>query len=265
MGVFKDLSGQVFNNVRVNKYLGDSKWECTCLKCGKPVIKTTVQAKIGSQCFNCWKNSINENYFSSIDTEDKAYYLGFLWADGYCSIKHEVLKIDLQEEDKELLEKMKRDWNYSGNITSYTAKLGQSYRSKESEVFRIAVKIIPFIKSVYDLGVVPHREKARFPFDKVPEKYYRDFIRGYFDGNGSVSLSCHCIDICGGTNILQDIGDIITKNGFKCNYHYRRPDNKDNITLFIRGKRDERREFLDWIYKDARVYLERKYKKYLEF
>ena len=38
-----------------------------------------------------------------------------------------------------------------------------------------------------------------------------------------------------------------------------------NVTLYVRGKRDERREFLDWIYKNARVYLERKYKKYLEF
>lgn len=265
MPAFKDLTGKIFGNVEVNKYLGESKWECTCLSCGKTVIKTTVQAKLGGKCANCYKNSINEDYFSSINTPDKAYYLGFLWADGYCSIKHQVLKIDLQEEDKELLEKMKADWNYSGNITSYTAKLGKSYRSKESQVFRIAIKPIKFIEKVYKLGVTPHREKAPFPYDKIPEKYYKDFIRGYFDGNGSISVDCGCIDICGGTKILQDIGDILISNGFNCNYHYRRPENKDNIMLYVRGKRDERREFLDWIYKDARVYLERKYKKYLEF
>ena len=265
MSAFKDLTGRVFGNVRINKYLGGSKWECTCLNCGRSVVKTTVQAKLGGKCANCYKNSINEDYFSSIDTADKAYYFGFLWADGYCSIKHQVLKIDLQEDDKELLEKMKNDWGYSGNITSYVAELGKSYRSKESRVFRIAIKPIEFIKKVYNLGIVPHREKSSFPYNKIPEEYYRDFIRGYFDGNGSISVNCSCIDICGGTNILKDIGDIIRLNGFHCNYHYRRPENKENITLYVLGKRGEKRKFLDWIYKDARVYLERKYKKYLEF
>lgn len=265
MPTFKDLTGKTFGNIKVNKYLGGSKWECTCLNCNNIVIKTTVQVKLGKKCAHCWKNSINEDYFSSIDTSDKAYYFGFLWADGYCSLKHQILKIDVQEEDRELLEKMKADWNYSGNITFYTAELGKSYRSKESKVFRIAIKPIKFIEKVYRLGIVPHREKATFPYNEVPEVYYKDFIRGYFDGNGCISVDCGCIDICGGTNILQDIGNILTINGFKCNYHYRRPENKDNIMLYIQGKRSERKAFLDWIYKDARIYLERKYKKYLEF
>lgn len=41
MSTYKDISNQKFGTLRVNKYLGHSKWECTCEKCGNKVIMNT--------------------------------------------------------------------------------------------------------------------------------------------------------------------------------------------------------------------------------
>lgn len=49
------------------------------------------------------KSYINLNYFEQVDTEEKAYWLGFLAADGY--IVHNELNIQLQAQDKKHLEK----------------------------------------------------------------------------------------------------------------------------------------------------------------
>lgn len=51
----------------------------------------------------------NNNYFDKIDTENKAYFLGLLYADGSNSIKNGKISIALQARDKDILNKMVQD------------------------------------------------------------------------------------------------------------------------------------------------------------
>ena len=62
------------------------------------------------------KYNVNDNYFDVIDNQNKAYILGFLYADG-CNYKNGYFKIDLQEEDKNMLEVFKKELNFEGNAT----------------------------------------------------------------------------------------------------------------------------------------------------
>ena len=48
---------------------------------------------------------INKNFFNKIDTEEKAYFLGFLYADGYNNTDRNSVALSLKEDDKEILEK----------------------------------------------------------------------------------------------------------------------------------------------------------------
>ena len=262
MGVFKDLTGQIFNGIKVIQYEGNSFWRCKCLKCGKesgPQVK-----KHGCHC--SWKNTVNEQYFETIDTKEKAYFLGFLWADGYNSVDHMVCKIDLQARDRDFLVKLKDSIRFSGNICSYVAKKGKSYRPEEAIVYRIAIKNERFIRSLDQKGVKPHREELGFPFEYVSDKFFMDFIRGYFDGNGCCSIGSKqqiMISICGGAKITHDIGNILAEKLHVCiSYNRRHPDNISNLTLRVNKKLDKQ-TFLNALYQDAPVYLDRKYDKYL--
>lgn len=71
------------------------------------------------------------------------------------------------------------------------------------------------------------------------------------------------VNICGGTNLLKDIGDILNSNGIEVKWHPRRKDNLDNTQLFI-SKTQNKIRFLDLIYQNATVFLDRKYAKYLK-
>jgi len=64
--------------------------------------------------------TFNEYIFENIDTEEKAYWLGFLMADGYNHESKTCVTLRLQEEDKEILEKFKSFLNYTGNIYTFT-------------------------------------------------------------------------------------------------------------------------------------------------
>lgn len=263
MGTFVDLTGKEFNNMTALRYLGGSKWECQCNKCHNIFIKQTVQFKRNG-CNYCVKKHINEDYFKEIDCENKAYYFGLLWADGYCSLEHKIMKIDLQDRDIDILQKLNEDIESSLPLTSYIAKANQSFRPKDEIVRRLAITNINFIKNLTDKGLVAHREDSHFPFEYVRKEFWFDFIRGYFDGNGSIA-DCHVVNICGGTVILDDIGNILDEYEIKHNYHRRRPNNLSNNTLYIRGGKDSCKKFLDLMYKNATVYLNRKYEKYLKF
>lgn len=261
MGKFVNLKGQIFGTIQADKYLGNGKWDCHCIMCGSHYIKRSHALKTNG-CKECWKNHINNDYFKSIDSNEKAYWLGLLWADGYCDIKSSTLKLDVQEGDKEILEKMKKDFKWTGHITSYTAKLGKSYRSKESSVYRICIKNKEFIQNIYDIGVRPHREKSHLP--EIENQFMLSFIKGYFDGNGSVSIDQKgrsMATLCGGTILIKEIGYFLENEfGITSKYYYRRPENPDNITLVI-TKKDERMKFLKLLLQTTPIGLERKKEK----
>lgn len=265
MPIKENLIGQVFHNRQFIRF-ENGKWIVKCLKCGKEASGTARHLK-NHGCHCSWKNTVNENYFQIIDCSDKAYFLGFLFADGYVSSKQNICKIDLQECDVDFLEKFKEYTKFSGKINQYIAKKGKSYRPEDTVVKRINIINKKFIRDLEDKGVYPHREKEHFPFKAVPEEYYLDFIRGYFDGNGSILLSkkdCkyYGVNFCGGTNMLSDIDKILSKYNIIFRHTPRRPENKDNDQMFVRYKKDII-PFLDLIYTNASVYLNRKYNKYI--
>ena len=274
MGKFKDLTGQVFNGVKVLNSEKDknnhTKWRCECLNCHLISLKTTVQAKRNG-CYCQHRNTVNQDFFEIINNSKKAYWLGFLWADGYCDPKYKKMKLDLQEQDKELLEQFKKDIDFSGKITSYVAKLGKSYRTVESIVYRIVVVDEKFVNDLAAKGVVSHRETNNYPGNIISKELFPHFVRGYFEGNGTLSFSCKNrkvqglnVAICGGTNFLLEIRQILyTDYNIQSSIYYRRPDNPNNITIRF-TKHSEQLKFLNLIYQNADTFMSRKYDKYIE-
>jgi len=128
---------------------------------------------------------MNENYFRVIDNEKKAYFLGLLYADG-CNHENIGFSIFLQKRDGILVRTLKKDIQ-SGH------KISLKLKRKESHQDQLGIRI-SCPKMSHDLsknGCVPRKSLIlKFPnTDIVPEYLIHHFIRGYFDGDGCISVS----------------------------------------------------------------------------
>ena len=215
-------------------------------------------------------NFFNEEYFDIIDNEHKAYWLGFIYADGYVipPIKHHhgKLGILLHQRDEEILQKFKEDLKFRGNINYY--KQRTSYSLFSTPCARIVLTSNRIYNSLVEKGVVCNKSLVlNFPSEQqVPSHLLRHFIRGYLDGDGSITHGSlqktgnrdYTIKFCGTKEFLNGIQNFLN---IKLAL-YRKPEhkkqNKNTFCLTIGGNLQVKK-ILKSIYKDATIYLERKY------
>ena len=128
------------------------------------------------------KYDYNENYFEKIDTPEKAYCLGFWYADGNVyNNKNNRAEITQEESKKDILEKIARE--FGTDKPMYT-----SNKENGKTLYKLSFASIKITNDLIKLGCVPNKSLIlQFPtFDTVPEKYMSHFIRGYFDGDGCI-------------------------------------------------------------------------------
>jgi hypothetical protein len=227
--------------------------------------------------------SADFNYFNEIDTEDKAYFLGFIYADG--NVYENQMNILISIVDEDLLLKIKK-YIKSNNPISYSNK--KDYKgifANAKPTCKVTIANNNIIKGLSKHEVMPNKTfKLTFP-ETIQNDLVKHFIRGYLDGDGSfccykakykVHQKCglreyintkYCIDICGTIDLLEGIRTVIKKElNIDCvknlQQRHKERDN-NNRTLKISGKNNVL-NILDWLYKDATVYLDRKYNKYLQ-
>lgn len=127
--------------------------------------------------------SLNEHFFDRIDTDSKAYILGFIAADGYVGDeKHN--NIVISSKDFDILEKIKNEILFSGDIKGG----GHGGFVNSGEYFRISFSNKHMAGLLRDMGIVPNKSLIFFKIPRnVPIKFRVSFIRGYFDGDGSIT------------------------------------------------------------------------------
>jgi len=211
------------------------------------------------------KYPINESFFDSVDTPDKAYFLGILYADGWNQPNKNSVKIQLSGADKEILIKLIK-LIYPNGKPLYTRRARELYINgnktfgQEAFTLEICNKHISNLLATY--GMVPAKSSIlEYPKWMSPS-LTSHFIRGYFDGDGSISLTKKnqiAIKIIGSNIFCQQIKDILEKKDIKCVISKAGRSNKVKV-VDIHGNIVGRR-FLDWIYHDTELYLKRKYLK----
>lgn len=131
----------------------------------------------------------NENYFKNIDSEFKAYILGFIYADGYIGDNYEVVMSlsDKVYDNFIILNKLKEEIGLSKDIKHGKSKINDKEFGYWS--FRIVNKTI--WEDLYNLNLFPRKSLTMDKFPNIDFKLMNHFIRGYFDGDGSI---CSYID-----------------------------------------------------------------------
>lgn len=213
----------------------------------------------------------DESFFERVDTEEKAYWLGFLYADGYIVQTKEKSKIRLgiQSRDEEHLKKFLKSLKSNHKI-KHSKKVTNEKEYYLSFVDIVSVKMV---KDIIALGCTPRKTFTQtFPSEDIlPKEFQLSFIRGVFDGDGCITKSkdnyinlngqqCESYKayFIGTKNMIDNIKQIL-------NVSYLKTCKEKNIyKLYIGGNQHAYKILSEYIYKDATIYLERKYKKFLE-
>lgn len=213
------------------------------------------------------KYEININYFDTIDSPNKAYILGFIYADGHCcfdEIKHRYyLRICLKEDDKQILDNIKNELEYTGDIyhIDLSKRRANGVNASDQECLNINNKYIA--QSLNKLGVINNKTYfLKFP-NFLQEDLFQHFIRGLSDGDGCIVSTVSMWSYTGTYELLLGIKNIVEK---KLNIHMslikQKKEHENIYRLQISGGKQVKK-FLDYIYKDADLKLNRKYELYL--
>jgi len=202
--------------------------------------------------------SCNEAFFSTIDNELNAYWLGFIAADGYVYNqpgKGYCLLIKLNPVDTGHLAKFKHDIDTDAPIADYSHYVPPFHR--------ISVSSKQLVTDLVSHGIIQAKSTVlEFP-TTVPTKLLRHFIRGYFDGDGSVYYGTRgelLMSFVGTNNMMKEMQKVIAKNCF-VNYasvSKQKGKNLYRIAWHCRGIR----RILRYMYEDSAVFLDRKMKFY---
>lgn len=217
----------------------------------------------------------NKDYFKEIDSGEKAYWLGFLYADGCISrlyknekLKSMSLEITLAKKDKHHLEKFSQALQSNVPIKDRTATIN----GKEYYSCRLTICCTKMCYDLINLGCTPQKTfTVTFPTqDIVPDEYIKYWLEGFFDGDGCICTTTmngkpHIeVEITSIKSMLQSIDDflvghrIITKNSKIYE------DKQSNAcSIYFYGNNAKR--FLDYIYGETDIYLDRKFEKYKNF
>jgi len=205
------------------------------------------------------RNPVNDNWFETIDCEEKAYYLGLLMADGY--VNHRItgaksprICIKLEKTDRYLVEQLQ----------SYLQPGGNTYPEKNS--IGIQVVSTKLVEDLFKLGLFPNKTTVGKTFTPLnTDDLQWHFIRGYFDGDGSISTGNQnrsTIYICCSTvEFLKEVEKYLDKFQIKTSLYTENRDHlgyKPMYTLHIKS----RVLFYQYLYKDASIFMQRKRLKY---
>ena len=275
MKISKEKLFEIYNNEYLKgissrqlgfKYgVGESYFSKWFRKLGLKTFKNDVQSKK----YNC-----NENYFELIDTEDKAYWLGFLYADGYIQNKtnngNRKLGISLSKKDIEHLNKFNKCIESNYKIKEY--KVGKSGYVEGSPYCRLLITSKKMTDDLIDKGCVEHKTNIiKFPTkEQVPKELIRHFIRGYFDGDGSIyyikgckTIEQYSIDFLGTDDFLIGIMNTLINEGIiNRKYKFEKRREGQIVSRFRFGGNGAVLRFCHYIYDNTTIYLDRKFDRY---
>lgn len=218
------------------------------------------------------KLRINENIFDSIDTEEKAYWLGFIYADGciYKSYSRSRdrysyrLSISLKESDYSHLVKFNNFIQATYNKVSIKKT---NYKDKSCCKWQINNKHL--FDTLNSYGCTERKSLTlKFPNINIFKSYnlVRHFIRGYFDGDGSISFNRRAnnkfiprLILLGTYDMLDHIIHLVninTEPKLHCDNEY---------TYTISLTTNDSWKLMHYMYDDCTIYLDRKYERYLNF
>jgi hypothetical protein len=264
-------------DLAVNEYI-NSGYSISLTKLGEKygVKRQTISKYVkqkGAEVINTQNVCrINESIFEVIDTEAKAYWLGFLFADGCIYENEKRFRMNLAIKDLSHMEKFAKFMNFTGEIREYK---GTGFNGKDCEDINTCSIQFRNSKIWDDLnskGCTPNKSLTlKFPDKSIfkSEDLIRHFIRGYVDGDGylitfkSRNTFKQQIGMVGTESFLNEVDNYIKP--VKAKIRSKNTENHPNKAYRLDWSCISARKVARYLYENATIYLDRKYNKFLEF
>ena len=253
-------------NLAIQEYINTPENERSLTKLGEKygIKRQTLSRYLKQQGYEVInyqnRSRLNEHCFDSMDTEEQFYWLGFLYADGNISSTGNRLEVQLSINDLSHLEKFRK---FLGLTTEIRIGVSQGYG-----FCHLAVRNKHLWNTLNDLGCIP-RKSLTLQFPKLtifPDKnFILHFIRGYVDGDGCLSYYLNYtkkyyrtkLNMLGTKSFLTTLNSLFGNKGYLISV--------SNNTYELSFSDVPSRKLARFLYENSTVYLDRKYKKYLEF
>jgi DNA-directed RNA polymerase specialized sigma24 family protein len=198
------------------------------------------------------QHSVNERFFATIDTEEKAYWLGLLTADG--SVRVNSVTLVLHAKDEAHLYKFKTSLQAEHPVYP----IERERKGKHEKYFGIRINSQQMVQDLAAHGVVERKSLIVEPSPYVPDEFARDYWRGEIDGDGSIGYGRAAeqwsVSLCGSEAIVRGFQQ------FASQYINSKAQIRPNGKIFsitYTGSA-QARKLLEVLYGGATVYLERK-------
>lgn len=227
----------------------------------EPLIDTTqlYKSKYG-------KYYINPNYFAVIDNEWKAYWLGFMYADGWVGSNGHSVGMSLQRNDEYHIDRFKQSLQCDNPIYHYESK---GFCKDGSRTFLQSSITINNQKLNSDLqkhGCVTKKSLVLKP-PTIQDELMPHFIRGYFDGDGWVSMSekrmSFEVGFIGTYEMMDFIRGYLHSMGISnATIKKNKNNSKSNTYVICYGSLIDNEKIFNLLYYHCNIFLKRKFEKF---
>lgn len=230
---------------------------------------TAVQIKARKMGLKRSEYTCNHRFFQNIDTEEKAYWLGFIYADGYISINNQtnsaVVGIELRESDINHIKKFNKSINGNYKVSIRSRQCNLSQHSEKFDIACIRIYSLPMFNDLKNHGIVENKTyRTEYPI--IDKNFMIPFIRGYFDGNGWIMQKQSSYTVCAicGKNeaFFNYIRSYLYDNYSLCSYISYQKNHFSGMYVLNIHKNEQSVKFLNLIYGSSNIHLQRKYLQY---
>ena len=223
------------------------------------LIRNDIKLRKNSE--NSKKYKVNEDYFNDINTNEKAYFIGLLFADGNIAKKTLHTSISLKEDDAYILDYFLKKI-YENRELEYIPKKTKLFNDSIVESLpqkKLSIQNKKIGNDLLKIGLIPNKTHIlKFPI--INKIFYPSFILGYFDGDGCIYKSKSVknnflINFAGCEGFLIEVQNILinelglnkTKLQKHKNIFYLRYSGKNNI-----------KKIFSYMYNNDNICLKRK-------
>jgi hypothetical protein len=226
---------------------------------------------------NTSKRKLRHDFFKNIETEIQAYLLGFHAADGNVNLERHTLRVRLTKTDSEIVQLFKEIISpeaYTRDVNGFSSIIRDNIVTTKT-AYEVSISSKVLVGDIIQLGFGPNKTYDELHLPNIKEELMRHFIRGYFDGDGSIIGSVRKPNInnreknyrvtrsfqidCKKRTLMQEIKEFLFNYEINLNINYVK---RDDLYRLVTASRGEVTKIFNFLYTDSNFYLQRKFDKF---
>ena len=199
-----------------------------------------------------YKISFNRKVLSEIKTEEDAYILGFILADGYINENRGFLHFKLNSKDINILEKINMYFESNSKIKH------EKHSITGNDLSVLNFNSRKLINTLKKYNLFQAKSCKEIPYYEISDNLKKHYIRGIIDGDGYIKKDGIGIGVCGSKEVLEFINKDFEKFIGQENLKKIRYDTSSHIYR-LEYSGEKAKKIINYLYKNSNIYLDRKY------